>query len=249
MNYKRSLEADGLKNTTISTYIAVTRLFFRWTAQEGIYPNIADHIKGEKISREHKKDYLTAAQASDILKSIDTDTAAGKRDFSIVLLMTVCGLRTIEVARANIEDIRGAGEQTLLYLQGKGRTDKGDFVRLPEVVEKAIREYLKTRPEAKGTDPLFISNSNNNAGGRMTTRAISGIAKQSMKQAGYTSERLTAHSLRHTAVTLALIGGASLQEAQQFARHSDISTTTIYAHNLDKMKNTCADTIAAALVI
>ena len=56
LTYKRSLEADGLKNTTISTYIAVVRLFFRWTAQEGIYPNIADHIKGEKISREHKKD-------------------------------------------------------------------------------------------------------------------------------------------------------------------------------------------------
>jgi len=249
LDYKRSLEGDGLKNTTISTYITVTRLFFRWTAQEGIYPNIADHIKGEKISREHKKDYLTAGQASDVLNGIDTTTAAGKRDFAIVLLMTTCGLRTIEVARADIEDIRAAGDQTLLYVQGKGRSDKGDFVRLPQITEKAIREYLKTRPKASASDPLFTSNSRNNAGGRMTTRAISGIAKSAMKQAGYTSERLTAHSLRHTAVTLALIGGATLQEAQQFARHTDISTTTIYAHNLDKMNNVCADTIAAALTI
>lgn len=249
LTYKRSLEADGLKNTTISTYIAVVRLFFRWTAQEGLYPNIADHIKGEKISRDHKKDYLTAAQASDILNGIDTSTAAGKRDYAIVILMTVCGLRTIEVSRANVEDIRTAGDKTVLYLQGKGRTDKGDFVILPEVVEKAIREYMKTRKGAKGSDPLFTSCSRNNAGGKMSTRAISGIAKGSMTAAGYTSERLTAHSLRHTAVTLALIGGASLQEAQQFARHSDISTKTIYAHNLEKMRNTCADTIASALAI
>ena len=70
---------------------------------------------------------------------------------------------------------------------------------------------------------------------------------EELKEAGYNSEKLTAHSLRHTAVTLSLLGGNTLQEVQQFARHTDISTTQIYAHNLDRAKNKCEETIAEAI--
>lgn len=57
-----------------------------------------------------------------------------------------------------------------------------------------------------------------------------------MKEAGIESERITAHSLRHTAVTLALLAGATVQEAQAMARHSSINTTMIYAHNIDRLE-------------
>lgn len=80
-----------------------------------------------------------------------------------------------------------------------------------------------------------------------TRRSISGLVKARLKQAGYNSDRLTAHSLRHTAVTLSLIGGQSLQEVQQFARHINITTTQIYAHNLDRANNKCEETIANAI--
>ena len=48
--------------------------------------------------------------------------------------------------------------------------------------------------------------------------------------------RLTAYSLRHTAITLSLIGGATAQEARVMARHADINTTLIYAHNINRIK-------------
>jgi integrase/recombinase XerC/integrase/recombinase XerD len=48
-------------------------------------------------------------------------------------------------------------------------------------------------------------------------------------------DRLTAHSCRHSAVTFALLGGATVQEAQALARHSDINTTLIYSHNIDRL--------------
>ena len=57
-------------------------------------------------------------------------------------------------------------------------------------------------------------------------------------------ETETAHSLRHTAVTQALIAGQTLQEVQQFARHSNINTTLIYAHNLENEKNECSGKLA-----
>ncbi len=53
---------------------------------------------------------------------------------------------------------------------------------------------------------------------------------------GLDSKRLTAHSLRHTAITLSIKGGASLQQAQAMARHSDPKTTMIYFHNLNRLQ-------------
>lgn len=244
--YRDSLKAR-LKPSTVQTYIITLRLFFAWAAQEGLYPNIAEHIKGAKLDRQHKKDALTSSQAKAILTGINRDTLAGKRDFAILALMTSCGLRTIEVARATIADMRNAGESAALYIQGKGRDEKTEYVKLAEPVEAAIRDYLKARGKAEGKEALFTSTSNNNAGQALTTRSISGIVKEAMRAAGLDSERLTAHSLRHTAATLNLLAGGSVQETQQLLRHSNIGTTMIYAHNLERAANNSEARIAAAI--
>lgn len=243
--YRDSLLADK-KPTTVQTYMVTVRLFFRWAAQEGLYPNVADKVKGAKLDKAHKKDALTANQARTILQAIDRDTLAGKRDYAILSLMIGGGLRTVEVARANLEDLGTAGGSAALYIQGKGRDEKTDYVKLPQPVEEAIRDYLKARGKVDSKEALFASTSNNNAGG-MTTRAISGIVKARMQAAGYDSDRLTAHSLRHTAGTLNLLHGGTIQETQQLLRHSNINTTMIYLHNLNRANNHSEERIAAAL--
>lgn len=235
------------KPSTVQNYITALRLFFSWTAQAGIYPNIADHVKGAKLDAGHKKDYLTASQVQDLLSSIDTQPAIGKRDYCILALMVTGGLRDVEVSRANIEDLKTLGDSTVLYLQGKGRDERTDYIKVVPAVEKPLREYLRTRPQAKGQQPLFSSLSNNSKGQRLTPKSISSIVKDRLIQAGYNSDRLTAHSLRHSAVTISLIGGLPLDEVQQFARHKNISTTQIYAHNLERAKNRSEDTIAASI--
>lgn len=242
---------DGLKATyrpaTVQTYITAARLFFKWTAQENLYPNIAAHIKGAKLDREHKKGYLTSAQAKRMIASIGRDTQQGKRDYAILSLMLTGGLRTIEVTRANLEDLRNVGDSTVLYIQGKGREEKTEYVKITPPVERAIRAYLHTRGPLDPGAPIFASSSNNSKGKRLTTRTVSGMVKERMKAAGYDDSRLTAHSLRHTAVTLSLLCGNTLQEVQQFARHSNITTTQIYAHNLDRAKNRCEESISESL--
>ncbi|MBR4543417.1 MAG: tyrosine-type recombinase/integrase [Lachnospiraceae bacterium] len=242
--YREELAQDH-KPTTVQAYIFTVRRFFEWTESEGLYPNVAGKIKGARIDREHKKDYLTSEQVKAVLHGIDRSTLQGKRNYAIVALMITGGLRDIEVSRAKVEDLRTAGNNTVLFLQGKGHDEKTDYVIIPEQTERAIREYLRERGKTNPTDPLFTSLSNNSTGKAMTTRSISEVAKTAMVQAGYDSERLTAHSMRHTAVTLALIAnGGNIQEAQQFARHADISTTMIYAHNLERQNNQCSRLIA-----
>lgn len=246
--FRDELEASGLKPTTRQNYIMAVRQFFKWTESEGLYPNIADKLKGAKIDRDHKRDYLTSGQVKELLNSIERNTEAGLRDYAMLLLMTTGGLRTIEVVRADIGDMRTLGDQTVLYLQGKGRDEKTEYVKVSAPVEKAIREYLSARGGTKENEPLFTSLSNNNRGQRLTTRSISGIVKKRLKAAGYDSSRLTAHSLRHTAVTLSLLAGKDITEVQQFARHANIATTMIYNHALDKAKNSCGEAITAAIL-
>ena len=137
----------------------------------------------------------------------------------------------------------------MLFILGKGRDEKSEYVKIMGPVEDAIMDYMEQVPPEirKPGNPLFVSLSNNSRCNRLTERSVSRICKNALKGAGYDSDRLTAHSLRHTAVTLSLIGGMSLQEAQQFARHANMATTQIYAHNLDRAKNKCEETIAKAI--
>lgn len=246
LNFRDEIKKDH-KPTTVQNYIVAVRLFFSWTEQEGLYPNVADHVKGAKLNREHKKDYLTSTQAKAILESVERDNLKGLRDYAILTLMFTGGLRTIEVSRADISDLRVVGDTTVLFVQGKGKEEKTDFVKIPFQVEKAIRDYLKVRKTSDVNEPLFSSTSNNNYGRRLSTRSISGMVKQRLKMAGYNSDRLSAHSFRHTAVTLSLLGGQSLQEVQQFARHVNITTTQIYAHNLERAQSKCEEVIAGAI--
>ena len=235
------------KPGTIQLYIIAVRQFFKWTAQEGFFPNIAENVKGARLDREHKKGYLTSAQSKEILSSIDQSSQQGIRDYSMFSLMLTTGLRTIEIARANVEDLRTVGDSAALYIQGKGRDEKTEYVKIAAPVEKAIRDYLKALGPVEKGQPLFCSLANKNKLKRLTTRSISRIVKTRLQAAGYDDSRLTAHSLRHTAGTLNLLHGGTLEETQQLLRHSNINTTMIYSHHLQRASNNSEARIAGAI--
>nr|CRY94011.1 hypothetical protein [uncultured prokaryote] len=235
------------KPTTVQSYLAAVKLFFQWTEQEGIYPNVAERVKGAKIDAEHKKDYLTSKQVNKLLNSIDRSTLKGLRDYAMISLMVTTGLREISIVRADIGDIRVAANDIALYYQGKGHEEKADYVKLAEPVEEAIRKYLHARRSTNPKDPLFSSIANRNSGERMTTRSVSRVAKDRLIAVGLESDRLTGHSLRHTAATLNLLNGGTVEETQQLLGHTNINTTLIYSHALERAKNNSEVRIAKAI--
>ena len=113
LEYRDFLKA-GKKPTTVQSYITALRLFIRWASQEGLMENVADHIKGAKLDRSHKKDYLTAEQVKRLLASVDRSSLSGARDYAILLLSITGALRTIEIVRANIEDLRTVGDSPVV---------------------------------------------------------------------------------------------------------------------------------------
>lgn len=235
------------KPTTVQSYMAAVKLFFQWTAQEGIFPNVAERVKGAKLDNEHKKDYLTSKQVSKLLQGIDRSTLKGLRDYAMLSVMVTTGLREISIARADIADIRTAGDSVALYYQGKGHEERADYVKLADPVEEAVRAYLKARGETNSKAPLFGSIANRNSGKRMTTRSISRVAKDRLVAVGLESDRLTGHSFRHTAATLNLLNGGTVEETRQLLGHRNINTTLIYSHALERSKNNSEKRIAKAI--
>lgn len=249
--YKRRLREDGKRASTVNTYLTAVRRLYAACEARGLKANIAADVKGERKNPNSPKDALTVEEARSILADGPGEGAGERelRDYAMVNLLIRRGLRTVEVVRADVGDLRRVGTKTVLYVQGKGYADKGDFVVMDEPALAPIRRYLASRGNPSDREPLFASVGNRNRGGRMATRTVSRVAKESMRAHGIDSAALTAHSMRHTAVTLALVAGASLQEVQAMARHRNINTTTIYAHNLDRMEGRAEGAVDSILAV
>lgn len=231
LQYKDDLLISGMSSLTVSSYITSVRRFYEWTEANKYYPNIAKGIKSPKRKQQFKKQPLLPAQATALL-SYYQDKAL--RDYSIINLLLRTGLRTIEVIRANIEDIVFKGSQRVLLVHGKGRDEKDNFVLLTDKAYQPIAQYLSTRINIEGSEPIFVSQSNNGKGDRLTTRSISYIAKEGLKAIGLNERSFTAHSLRHTTAVNILRAGGSLETAQYTLRHSNPATTQIYTATINE---------------
>ena len=242
LNYRAYLK-ENYSVSTANVAITAARLFFKFLQSEGYIPtNPAEHLKGLKVNEGHTKDAFSPEDVKEILSQTDVETLLGKRNKAIFALMVTAGLRTVEVSRANVEDMVRRGRKIFMYVQGKGHEEKDAIVKIPDAVYNLIQDYLAKRGKVEGADALFVGKR-----GRLGSIAVSKIVKFMMRSAGYDSRRLTAHSLRHTAATNALRNGATLRQVQQMLRHTNISVTQIYLHELDRMDNNAEDLAAKNL--
>ncbi|SOU89901.1 conserved hypothetical protein [Tenacibaculum finnmarkense genomovar ulcerans] len=231
IEYKENLLSAGMSNLTVGSYITSVRRFYEWTEANKYYPNVAKGIKTPKRKAQFKKQALLPVQATALLNYYKDKNL---RNYAIINLLLRTGLRTIEVIRANIEDIIFKGSQRVLLVHGKGRDEKDNFVILTDKTYKPIETYLNTRGNVKKSAPLFTSTSNNSKGNRLTTRTISYIAKEGLKEIGLDSKNFTAHSLRHTTAINILKAGGSIEMAQFTLRHTNPATTQIYTATLNE---------------
>ena len=234
--FKKALVEFGLSANTVNSYLVAVKRFF--TYLEGIrkYPNIARDVKGLRQPKKHLRESLTIDQVREVLSIIKRTTERGKRDYALINLMARTGLRTIEVVRADAGDIKQEGGEALLYVQGKGRDEKDEFVLLTEATLKPLRAYLRARGKTAQDQPLFSSLSDRNRGGRLTTKMIRKIIKDELREVDIDSPKLSAHSLRHFFATQSLKAGAPIIQVKEALRHSSIETTQKYIHNLERIE-------------
>jgi len=228
-------EIKTLSPLTVTAYLTALRKFFAFLEAEKLYPNIAKDVKGLKRPKGFLKEALTKDEAIRLLEGIDRKDLNSLRDYALINLMLRTGLRTIEVSRALIEDIGRETGEAVLRVWGKGKDSKDSFVILTDKAYDPILNYMQARGETKLSEPVFISHSNRNNAEALTTRSIRRIIRDRLINTGLKTAKVTAHSLRHTAGTIALMGGADLIAVKDMLRHENINTTMIYAHNLNRI--------------
>ncbi len=168
--------------------------------------------------------HLSPDQVRQVLRHCDRDTALGRRDYAILILLARLGLRAGEVVRLNLEDMDW--ENARITVCGKG--EKWAQLPLPADVARAIALYLRRDRPRCTSRRVFIRNYAP-IGGFNSAVAIASIVGRALTRAGVASTRKGAHLLRHSLATDMLRKGASLDEIGEILRHKSPDTTAIYA--------------------
>lgn len=231
MSFKNFMVKKRLSPLTIGSYLTAVRQFYKWTENTMLYPNIARSVKPPRGKKGFRKMHLNETEASDMLAYLKSKSL---RDYAIVNLILRTGLRTIEVVRADVEDIRHKRGRRILKVWGKGYDDKDNFVILGDAVWNPIQEYLNTRCMQSKKEPLFVTDGKGHRGARMSTRSVQYVCKESMKAIGLEGHEYSAHSLRHTTAVLILKNGGDWQDVQRVLRHSSPATSQIYTASIEE---------------
>jgi len=205
---------------------AAFRSFFRFLFQEGeLQVNLAlsvPSVADRRLSTIPK--YLSPDQVERVLGTCNRQTATGRRDYAILLLLARLGLRAGEVVSLQLDDVDWrTGE---LLVRGKGLLH--DRMPLPVDVGEALTSYLRTdRPPCK-TRRVFVCMKAPRSGfaGPST---LSTIVRRALDRADLYPALRGAHVLRHSLATTMLRSGASMNEIGEILRHRTPSTTEIYA--------------------
>lgn len=226
-----------LKPNTVNSYLIAVRNFYDWLEYEEITKNVTKGIKGIKLETKHLKRGLSVEEIKKVL-----DVCKDKREVLLIKLMINCGLRCNEVVNIQLQDFYDDKGVIMLKVLGKARGGlKQDSVKIDYRLFELIQEYVK---EFNITDYLFVSTSNHNSNGKLTTKTIRYIVTNLFKKAGLDMERLSTHSTRHTTVELALESGMAIQEVSEFVRHKSISTTLVYSKELEQRNSVIANKLA-----
>lgn len=239
IEYREHLK-ETLKPNTVNSYLIAIRNLYNYLEYEGIMKNVTKNIKGMEVGSEHKRNALTEEQCKNILENVKDI-----REKVIFLLGVVCGLRANEMVNIEITDFKEKDGKICLYVLGKGRDYKQDFVVIPNDLFEIIKDYVK---EYNIKNYLFVSNSNHNYNGKLTTKTIRLIVKNMFKRVGIVGDEYSLHSCRHYFATASIKNGIDIREVSQAMRHKSISTTSIYLHDLEKINNQCSNSISNILL-
>jgi site-specific recombinase XerD len=168
---------------------------------------------------------LTPEEVDRVLDAPDRATAAGRRDYAILLLLAKLGLRSSEVISLELGDIRWRTGEILI----RGKGSRFDLLPLPRDVGTAIARYLRLDRGIRPTARVFLRTYAPRV--PLTGPASIGhIVRRAMVQAGVERPmQIAAHLFRHTLASRMLQQGANLREIAEALRHRTPSTTEIYA--------------------
>jgi integrase/recombinase XerD len=166
---------------------------------------------------------IGADQVRQLLASIDRNTAGGRRDYAILLLLARLGLRSSEVAFLELDAIDWKAGQ----LRVRGKSGQRSDLPLPTEVGKAIAAYLRHGRPRCSSRRVFLRVKALVCGFQAAC-GVGSIVRHRLLRTGIEAPTYGAHQFRHGLATEMLRQGASLGEIGELLGHHNPQTTKIY---------------------
>ncbi len=242
--YRAYLLEQYAPATARRMFSVARRLLLEQVRNGNLETNPAEGVRGIKAKDESPHIALTIEQANQLLTAVDRTTRKGSRDYAMIALLLYTGIRRFECAALTIGSMGvEQGHHILTIEQGKGR--KRATIKLRTEAWRAICEYLvmSDRTALPETAPLFCQFRKGDTpvecpiSSNVVYRTVIAYALK----AGI--DRLKPHGMRASFITLALEGGAKLEQVQYAARHEDPRTTERYQRRKLNLDNNAVDYI------
>jgi integrase/recombinase XerD len=227
--------AQTCHRRTLRSRCYILRDFLAYLHRRGIVPvNLAGVVatpsvyQGELCPR-----FLTRAEIDAVLAVIDRQTPTGRRDYTMVLLLTVYGLRAIEVVHLRLDDLDW--HRQLLHIRHR-KAGNDTTYPLSVAVGEAILTYLRQGRPSSTHREVFLSV---RAPFRPLTPGggLSDQVRKYLAQAGIRVARSGTHSFRYACAQRLFDEGLPLKTIGDYLGHRDTRTTQHYTMiTLDQLR-------------
>lgn len=228
--YLAALHERGYARSTIARRTASLRVWWRLLADRQVVArDVASLLQPPRPGR-HLPRVLRVDEVDRLLLAPDAATPLGQRDRALLELLYGAGARVAEACGLDLSSLDLAQKQ--VRLDGKGGQQR--IVPLGDPAVDALRRYLtsgRTRllgpgvaTQATTQDAVFLGA----RGGRLGPRDARTVVSRAATVASV--GHVTPHTLRHSAATHLLEGGADVRQVQEVLGHRSLATTQRYTH-------------------
>jgi site-specific recombinase XerD len=218
----------GLSGHTINCYLRSLRIFFSWLNSEGVIGT--NPFERVKIPRPPRKviPAFSDSQISSLLSIIDSKSAEGYRDYTIILTLLDTGVRVSELCSLRLDNLWLA--EGMLKVMGKGNKER--IIPIGKQVQRLLWRYInRYRPEPAGVNCNFLFLTRD--GKPLTKDRVQKIMAYYGTKAGLKGVRCSPHTLRHTAAIKFLRNGGDVFSLQRMLGHASLEMTKRYCELAD----------------
>ncbi|GAB3284662.1 tyrosine recombinase XerC [Sinomonas notoginsengisoli] len=219
---------SGLSRSTLARRSAAARSFLGWAARESLIHSDPSIRLAAPKRQQNLPEVLHQGQARRLVDDAAVEAGCGDavavRDLALIEVLYATGVRVGELVGLDVDDVDF--ERRTLRVLGKG--DKERTVPFGAPAGEALTEWLSARvalANAHSGAALFLGR----RGARLGQRQAREVVDRALRGLGDTSAR-GPHTLRHTAATHLLDGGADLRSVQELLGHASLATTQLYTH-------------------
>lgn len=218
------LHRRSLAPASVARKVAAVRGLHRFLVSEGLALEDPTRLLDPAKPRESFPKALTVEQTFALVEAPDVGALSGRRDRALLEFLYGSGARVSEAVGVDLPALDLEAKTVIL-------TGKGDKQRLVPLGSSATASVLAWLPDrlaiskpGAASEALFL----NRRGGRLSRQSAFRIVRHHAARVGIDPATVSPHTLRHSAATHMVEGGADLRSVQVMLGHARISTTQVY---------------------